>query len=108
MGEIELLVSSLFDIESVRLTDMAELYGFRWGVEEAFKKLKSKMKLEQFGSRKPDGIFQEFQAHIFMMSIVSMLGKEAQDEITKKFKCRKLKYKYNWQNAFRIIRQQII
>jgi len=107
-GEIELLVSSLFDMESIRLTDMAELYGFRWGVEEAFKKLKPKMKLEQFGSRKPDGIFQEFEAHIFMMNIISMMGKEAQDEITKKHKDRKLKYKYNWQNAFRIIRQQII
>ena len=107
-GEIELLVSSLFDLKAIKLTDMAELYGFRWGIEEAFKKLKPKMKLEQFGSRKPDGIFQEFQAHVFMMNLISLMGEQAQIEITKKYSTRKLTYKYNWQNAFRTIRRQII
>ena len=107
-GEIELLVSSLFDMKEIRLSDMAELYGFRWGVEEAFKKLKPKMKLEQFGSRKPEGIFQEFHAHVFMMNIISLLGAQAQNEITEKNKVRKLEYKYNWQNAFRIIRKEIV
>jgi hypothetical protein len=73
-GEIELLVSSLSDIDTCSLADMKELYRMRWAIEEGFKKLKPKMKLEYFGSRKPEGIFQEFEAHLFMMNLIAING----------------------------------
>ncbi|RBQ01398.1 transposase, partial [Pedobacter miscanthi] len=98
-GEIEILVSSLFDMNDICTENMKALYDLRWPVEEGFKKLKPKMKLEQFGCRKPEGIFQEFEAHIFMINLVALLGIQAQREIDRNKK-RKLKYKYNWQNAF--------
>ena len=107
-GEIELLVSSLLDIEKFSLPDINNLYRLRWGVEEGFKKLKPKMKIEQFGSRKPQGIFQEFEAHLFMMNMVAILGDQAECEIEKKCRNRKLNYKYNWQNAFRWVRHNMI
>ncbi|MFW0718855.1 IS4 family transposase, partial [Pedobacter sp. N23S346] len=106
-GEIEVLVSSLLDMNDVCTENMKALYGLRWPVEEGFKKLKPKMKLEQFGARKPDGIFQEFEAHVFMMNLVALFGIQAQQEIDKDKK-RRLKYKYNWQNAFRFVRKVII
>jgi len=66
------------------------------------------MKLEQFGSRKPEGIFQEFEAHLFMMNLVAIMGNIAQDEVEKKCRKRKLKYRYNWQNAYRFIRNKMV
>jgi hypothetical protein len=107
-GEIEVLVSSLYDMDKFLLTDMQELYQLRWGIEEGFKKLKPKMKLEQFGSRKPEGIYQEFEAHLFMMNMVSLMGNAAQEEVEEKCRRRKHKYRYNWQNAFRYVRQEIV
>ncbi len=107
-GEIEILVSSLYETDVYSLADMKELYRLRWGIEEGFKKLKPKMKLEQFGSRMPEGIFQEFEAHLFMMNIVAIMGNSAQNEVAKKCHKRKLKYKYNWQNAFRFVRNKIV
>ncbi|MFC3563163.1 IS4 family transposase [Pedobacter jamesrossensis] len=107
-GEIEVLISSPKLFEIFTLLQMNELYKLRWGIEEGFKKLKPKMKLEQFGSRKPEGIAQEFESHIFMMNMVALLGIAAQDEIEKKCVGRKLKYKYNWQNAFRFVRHKIL
>ena len=107
-GEIEILVSSLFDTNMFSLDDLKELYRLRWGIEEGFKKLKPKMKLEHFGSRKPAGIFQEFQTHLFMMNIIATIGNIAQREVDKKCSKRKLAYKYNWQNAFRFIRNKFI
>lgn len=107
-GEIEILISSLHEIDIYSLTDIKMLYGLRWGIEEGYKKLKPKMKLEQFGSRKPAGIFQEFEAHLFMMNLVGIMGNIAQEEIVKRHSKRRLKYKYNWQNAYRIIRSKII
>lgn len=107
-GEIEVLVSTLYDMATIRLGDMCELYSLRWGIEEGYKKLKPKMKLEQFGSRKPEGIFQEFEAHLFMMNLVSIIGKVAQEDVEEKCSKRKLKYKYNWQNAYRFIRNKMV
>lgn len=106
-GEIEVLVSNLF-IAAIDQSDMRELYGMRWGVEEGFKKLKPKMKLEQFGCRRYEGVYQEFYAHIFMMNLVTLIGNDAEEKIMEKTKGRKLKYKYNWQNAFRFVRNKFI
>ena len=106
-GEIEVLVSNLF-IAAIDQSGMRELYGMRWGVEEGFKKLKPKMKLEQFGCRRYEGVYQEFYAHIFMMNLVTLIGNDAEEKIIKKTKGRKLKYKYNWQNAFRFVRNKFI
>lgn len=107
-GETEILVSSLYDMVVFSSSEMKDLYKLRWGVEEGFKKLKPKMKLEQFGSRKPEGVFQEFEAHIFIMNLVAILGCQAQSKIDVATKKRKLTYKFNWQNAFRYVRNRIV
>ena len=107
-GEMEVLVSSIFLMEAINEAAMKELYAMRWGVEEGFKKLKPKMKLEQFGCRKYEGVYQEFYAHIFMMNLVTLIGNDAEDAIAVKTRERKLKYKYNWQNAFRFVRNKFI
>lgn len=105
-GEIEMLVSSVLDMKKISEADMKALYGMRWGVEEGIKKLKPKMKLEQFGCRKHEGVYQEFYAHIFMMNLVTLLGNEAQQEIEVETINRKGSYKYNWQTAFKLVREE--
>jgi hypothetical protein len=107
-GETELLVSSLLDQQRYSLQDMGELYDLRWGVEEGFKNLKPKMKIEQFGCKKPEGVLQEFYAHIFIMNMVALAGIAASIQIEEKTAHRKLKYTYNWKNAYRFLREKVI
>lgn len=45
-GETEILVTNVSDQQKYTARDMAELYKLRWGVEEGFKNLKPKMKIE--------------------------------------------------------------
>ena len=66
------------------------------------------MKLEHFGCMKMEGIYQEFYAHIFMLNMVSLIGNEAQQSIDVKVTERKHKYKYNWQNAYRYVRDKMV
>jgi len=66
------------------------------------------MKVEQFGTRKPEGVFQEFFAHIFCMNLIGLFGQEADKIVKKHTSHRKYIYQYNWKNAFRIIRERII
>jgi len=107
-GEIEVLISNLFDIDEIHSKDMKELYFKRWAIEEAYKKLKPKMKLEQFGCRKPEGIYQEFYSHIIMLNITNIIGQQAEPIIAERTKNRKYSYKYNWNNAFKFIQNNFI
>jgi Transposase DDE domain len=107
-GETELLVSNIFDADTIDEPEIKQLYFMRWGIEEGIKKLKPKMKLEHFGCKKKEGIYQEFYAHIFMLNMVAMLGNEAQQDIDIKLEGRKHTYKYNWQNAYLHVREKII
>ncbi len=106
-GETELLVSNL-DESIFNTEDMAILYNMRWGVEEGIKNLKPKTKVEQFGCRKPEGIYQEYYAHILAMNMVALAGMATEKQIKKKTRKRKLAYKYNWINAFLHVRANII
>ncbi len=83
-GETELLVSSLQDMESFKNEELVELYGMRWGVEEGIKNLKPKIKVEQFGCRKPQGIYQEFYAHILAMNMLALAGIATNEQLEKK------------------------
>jgi len=107
-GEVELLVTNLYDQQEITTEDLGELYHLRWGVEEGFKNLKPKMKIEQFGCKKTEGVFQEFYAHIFCMNMVGLTGGMANRQITDKTKHRKYRYKYNWKNAYRFLRGKIL
>ena len=107
-GETELLITNLYDQQKYTAKDIDELYQLRWGVEEGFKNLKPKMKIEQFGCKKSAGIFQEFYAHLFCMNMVSLTGNIANELIKKKTRHRKWEYKYNWKNAYRYVREKIV
>ncbi len=61
----------------------------RWGVEEGIKNLKPKIKVEQFGCREPQGIYQEFYAHILAMNMVALAGIAATEQIEKKNRSKK-------------------
>lgn len=42
------------------------------------------------------------------MNLVTLIGNEAEEAIAAKTSERKLKYKYNWRNAFRFVRNKFI
>lgn len=107
-GEIEIIVSSLYDRDHITPEDINILYHLRWNIEEGYKKLKPKMKLEQFGCKKSDGVYQEFYSHIFMMNLTTLLGSIAQESIDKKTEKRKFKYKYNWINAYKFLKGNLL
>lgn len=107
-GELEVLVSSLLDMQKYVCSDLKWLYQKRWVVEEGFKKLKPKMKVEYFGARKTAGIYQEYYAHIFFMNVISFLSIISNEKTAKKYKNRKYLYKANWQNAYRLVRVNLL
>jgi len=107
-GELEVLVSTLRSQRKYTKEDLYTLYGLRWGVEEGFKNLKPKMKLEYYGCKKVEGIYQEFYAHIFMMNMVALHGMLAQPEIEQNADQSKYRYTYNWKTGYHLVRGMIM
>lgn len=73
-GEKEVLCTSLTDMEKFPHEDMAELYHFRWNVEESYKLFKARAEVEKFSGKTAIAVKQDFFAKIFMMSLGAVLA----------------------------------
>lgn len=76
-GEIEVLATSLLDPTVYPSADFADLYHRRWRIEEAFRHIKCRLKIEQFGGETPLAIRQEFHAAILVHNLATIAAQEA-------------------------------
>ncbi len=75
-GQIEVLATSLFDEEQWPAKAFAALYHKRWRIEEAFRHIKCRLKLEQFGGETPQAIRQEFHAAILLHNLATLAAQD--------------------------------
>jgi hypothetical protein len=76
-GLIEVLATNLLDEARHPAADFAELYHRRWRIEEAFRHIKCRLQLEQFGGETPLAIRQEFHATILLHNLATLAGMDA-------------------------------
>lgn len=76
-GQVEVLATNLLDEAAYPAADFSELYHRRWRIEEAFRHLKSRLKLEQFGGETPLAIQQEFHATILLHNLATLAAMDA-------------------------------
>jgi len=76
-GQIEVLATSLLDEVQYPASVFGQLYQQRWRIEEAFRHIKCRLKLERFGGETPLAIHQEFHATILLHNLATLAGLEA-------------------------------
>jgi len=76
-GQIEVLATSLLDEGQYPAAVFGQLYQQRWRIEEAFRHIKCRLKLERFGGETPLAIRQEFHATILLHNLATLAGLEA-------------------------------
>ncbi len=95
-GETEILATSLLSDEYDNLF-FKELYVLRWQIEENYKVMKCRIKIEKFVGKSPLALKQEFNARMFMLNVASVLRNIAQGELKEKKKVqRKHEVKINF------------
>ncbi|GAE28651.1 mobile element protein [Halalkalibacter wakoensis JCM 9140] len=92
-GEEEILVTNVMD-KSLDLDDFKVLYFKRWGIEVKYNELKNKLQIENFTGSTPIAVEQDFYASIYLINMVSLLKKEADEVIDQQEKGKERKYKY--------------
>lgn len=84
-GKTEVLGTSLLDTEKYRIEIFKELYHMRWVVEEAFKMLKARIKIEDFTGRTARSIHQDFHAKILMMTLCAVMSYPIEKKVREEY-----------------------
>lgn len=93
-GTVEVVMTSLFDVEKYPAEEFKTLYAKRWGVETYFDRLKNLLEVERFSSRKVNGIEQDFYGIVFLTTLAGVLMREEDEKARRWSEERGLKYTY--------------
>jgi hypothetical protein len=77
-GEVEILITNLFDTWCFPTSCFKELYFKRWPVETSIGFLKNVLDIERFSSKKPLFIYQDFYASILAYTLGALFDKDIQ------------------------------
>lgn len=101
-GETEILCTSLLDEQTYKQEEFKELYHCRWGEEECFKLLKSRIEVERFSGKTALSVQQDFHAKVFMLTLTASFAHPIEEKVKKEYKAdenRKYNQKINRTNA---------
>ena len=107
-GEIEVLLTNLFDDKIFTLKKMRELYFMRWKVETTYNKQKNQLQMEIFSGHRVVCIEQDYAAGLFVANLQSIIEKQCEQEVTKVAKSRRYKYKINRNISWASIKNRIL
>lgn len=107
-GEPEILITSLLDPELYQHHVFKELYHLRWGVEERYKALKSRLEIENFSGFGVEVAYQDFHAKIFSANLTALLVHQAQKTVDNQNRHSKHKYRINFTQAISKMKDAIV
>ena len=79
-GEIRIFVTSLLAQDKYSYQEIVDLYYERWEIEEHYKKNKELFKVENFHSKKENGILQEIYAQLLLSNLTKIMMNEAEKD----------------------------
>ena len=107
-GEIEILISSLFDSEKYPDSIFKDLYFLRWGIETFYDELKNKIKAEHFSGYSQHSILQDFYTALFVSNVQSLIVGEINDELADAPTATQYQYKVNSSLSYGFLKDRII
>jgi Transposase DDE domain len=91
-GGVEVVATNLVDAKAVPAAALKTLYGWRWGIETYYDRLKNIFEVERFSGRTVGSIEQDFFGVIFLTTLESVLSKAADAELAQESAAAQRKY----------------
>jgi|WetSurMetagenome_2_1015567.scaffolds.fasta_scaffold124693_1 hypothetical protein len=107
-GEIELLMTSLTDMEKFPYDIFKPLYFLRWNIESFYNRIKNILALENFSGLCSNAIKQDFYCAMFISNVQSLIIDEAKSKVDKNCNGRKYEYKINTSVSLGFMKYRII
>ncbi len=97
--KVQVLITSLIDIQCYPIEIFYELYHYRWPVEEDYKVIKCRLELENFSGKSVLSVYQDFYAKIFAKNLVSVMAFPLKDSLKNDSGDKKYVYQINFTQA---------
>ncbi|WP_103867425.1 IS4 family transposase [Aquimarina sp. I32.4] len=94
-GEIEVLLTNLYDEQHFTPKDFKYLYDLRWKIETTYGIQKNQQQMEQFSGHRVICIQQDYAAGLFVANLQSLIEKQCEPYLKQLNKSRKYDYKIN-------------
>jgi hypothetical protein len=107
-GEIEILLTDLYDEKLFTLEDLKYLYGLRWGIETTYYKQKNQQQMEQFSGHRVICIQQDYAAGLFVANLQSLIEKQCENYLQKINTRRKHRYRINRNVSWASVKHNIV
>lgn len=107
-GTVEVLISSLLDVEKYEASLFKKLYFERWKIETFYDELKNKLQVGNFSGYSIQSIYQDFYSSLFVSNIQTLLVGEINDELKEKEHQTKYLYRVNANISYGILKNRII
>jgi len=107
-GTVECLVTSLLDGIRFPYSLFKELYQQRWPVEEDYKRLKSRLEVENWSGLSPESVYQDFYAAFFTKNLAAILAQPAQTVVAAATTNRKHRYQVNMTNLISKLKDTVV
>lgn len=106
-GTQEILCTSVIDSAKIPYEYFADLYHYRWNIEEGYKLYKSRLQLEAFSGKTANAVKQDFFAKVFMSSLTAALALPVDEKLKKEQQssARKHSYQVNRTNALSFVKE---
>lgn len=107
-GEVEVLLTNLYDEKLFTTEDLKYLYGLRWAIETTYSKQKNQQQMEQFSGHRVICIQQDYAAGLFVANLQSLVEKQCENYLHRVNKRRKYRYKINRNISWASLKHNII
>jgi hypothetical protein len=107
-GEEEFLVTSLCDEERFPTSLFKHLYHLRWGIEEHYKREKSRAEVENISGRSTLALTQDLLAKVLTLNLTALLVWVAQWMTQRLYQARRHTYQVNFAHALSKMKDNIV
>lgn len=107
-GDIEVLITSLLDETRYPADCFKALYHLRWGIEEVYKRLKSRLEIENFSGKSVLSVEQDFHAKILTQNLTALTATIANAQVQARTAHRSHPYKINLTEALSKMKYTVV
>ncbi len=107
-GQVEVLLTNLYDQERFTAKMIGELYFMRWRIEGAYNTQKNQLQIEIFSGHRVICIEQDYAATLFVANLQSIIEKQCREHISDKVKNRRYHYKVNRNISWALLKNRIV
>jgi hypothetical protein len=107
-GQVEILITNLYDAKLYPIEDLKYLYNLRWGIETYYGYIKQELQLGQFSGLAPVCIEQDFAANLFLFNMQSLIEKQCATFVESIGEKRMHKYKVNKNVSWASLKHRVV